>query len=55
MKHLELVTYVNIVGGYNYNPFLNSMIYEVELPDAQVKNYAGNIIAENMLSEVDDK
>ena len=32
---------------------MNSMIYEVEFPDGKVKGYAVNIIAENMLSQVD--
>ena len=35
------------------NPFLNSIIYDVEFPDGQVKEYAANIIAENMLTQVD--
>jgi hypothetical protein len=29
------------------------MIYEVEFPDGQLREYAANIIAENMLSQVD--
>ncbi len=32
---------------------LNLIIYEVEFPDGQVKEYAANIIAENMLTQVD--
>ena len=40
-------------GKYDDNPFLNSMIYEVEFPDGQVKEYAANVIAENMLTQVD--
>jgi hypothetical protein len=28
------------------------MIYEVEFPDGQIKEYAANIIAENMLTQV---
>ena len=35
------------------NPFLNTIIYEVEFPDGQVKDYAANAIAENMLTQVD--
>jgi hypothetical protein len=34
---------------------LNSMIYEVEFPDGQVKEYGASIIAENMLTQVDEK
>ena len=29
-----------VVGSYNTNSMLRSMIYEVELPDVQVKDYA---------------
>ena len=40
-------------GTYDANPYLNSMIYEVQFPDGQVKEYAANVIAENMLTQVD--
>jgi hypothetical protein len=33
----------------------NTMVYEVEFPDGQVREYAANIIAENMLTQVDSK
>ena len=33
--------------------YLNSIIYDVEFPDGQVKEYAANIIAENILTQVD--
>eukprot|EP00957_Ditylum_brightwellii_P117464 8959032-Ditylum_brightwellii.AAC.1 len=32
---------------------LNSTIYEVEFPDVEVKEYAANVIAENMLAQLD--
>lgn len=41
------------VGTYCDNPIMNSIVYEVEFPDGQVKEYAANIIAENMLTQVD--
>ncbi len=41
------------IGTYDDNPMLNSMLYEVEFPDGQVKEYSANIIAENMLTQVD--
>jgi hypothetical protein len=41
-------------GTYDENPYLNSMIYEVEFPDGQIKEYAANMIAENMLTQVDE-
>jgi hypothetical protein len=40
-------------GTYDDNPILNSIIYEVEFPDGQVKEYTANVIAENMLTQVD--
>lgn len=43
----------NVVGTYDDNPYQNSIVYEVEFPDGQVKEYAANLIAENMLSQVD--
>ena len=42
-----------VTGTYYNNPYLNSTIYDVEFPDGQVKEYAANIIAENMLTQVD--
>ena len=43
-----------VTGTYdNNNPYLNSIFYDVEFPDGQVKAYAANITAENMLTQVD--
>jgi hypothetical protein len=42
-----------VVGTYDENPILNSIVYEVEFPDGQVKEYSANTIAENMLTQVD--
>ena len=39
----------NMVGKYDNNPMLNSIMYEVEFADGTVKEYGANIIAENML------
>ena len=50
-----LVPKHKIVGNYDANPMLNSMIYGVESPDGQVKDYGANIIAKNILSKVYDK
>jgi Reverse transcriptase (RNA-dependent DNA polymerase) len=40
-------------GTYDENPLLNSMTYDVEFPDGEVKEYSANVIAENLLSQVD--
>ena len=39
-------------GTYHDNPFLNTVTYDIELSDGQVKEYGANIIAENMLTQV---
>ena len=33
---------------------MNSTIYDAEFPDGTVKEYSANVIAENMLSQVDE-
>jgi hypothetical protein len=38
---------------YDDNSMLNSVIYDIEFPDSQTKEYAANTIAENMLTQVD--
>ena len=43
------------IGTYDDNPMLNTMVYEIEFPDGQVKEYSANIIAENMLTQVDSE
>ena len=41
------------VGRYDENPYLNSIVYEVEFEDGQMQEYSANLIAENMLTQVD--
>ena len=43
----------NVVGSYDEKPFLNSIIYDVEFNDGTVKEYSANVIAENMLTQVE--
>ena len=40
-------------GSYDENPFLNSLMYDVEFADGTIKEYSANVIAENMLTQVD--
>ena len=42
-----------VAGKYDDNPYLNSIMYEVELADGRIKEYGANIIAENMLAQID--
>jgi hypothetical protein len=37
------------IGTYSDNPKMNSIVYEVEFPDGGLREYAANILAENML------
>ena len=43
-----------ILGTYDDNPSLNSIVYDVEFPDGTIREYAANVIAENMLTQVDE-
>ena len=43
----------NIVGTYDDNPYANTMVYDVEFDNGEVKEYAANVIAENMYAQVD--
>ena len=43
-----------IVGTYNENPILNTLTYDVEFPDGEIREYGANIIAENMFSQIDN-
>ena len=45
----------NPVGRRNTNPILDSRVYEVEFPDGHVEEYAANVIAECIYSQVDDE
>ena len=42
-----------VAGEYDDNPMLNSIVYDVEFPDGTVREYSANLIAENMLTQVD--
>jgi hypothetical protein len=41
------------IGTYSDNPIMNSIVYEVKFPDGELKEYAANILAENMVCQVD--
>jgi len=42
-----------VIGAFHENPILNMLVYTCELPDGTTKEYAANIIAENVLYEAD--
>ena len=43
------------IGTFNDTPIFNLIVYDVEFSDGKVKEYAVNVIAENMLSQVDNE
>jgi hypothetical protein len=44
----------NLVGTYNSNPILNTIVYLAEFPDGSISEYAANIIAESIYNQVND-
>ena len=44
----------NVIGTYDSNPLLNSIVYDVEFLDSAIKQYSANIITQNMFSQVDE-
>ena len=41
-----------VIGAHINNPHLSTLVYDVKFPDGDVKKYATNLIAENILSQV---
>ena len=41
-------------GNYNDIPILNTVLYDVQFPDGAIKPYSENLIADNILMQVDD-
>ena len=42
-----------VIENYNDIPVLKTMLYDVQFPDGSVKPYSANLIAENILTQVD--
>ena len=47
--------YESSTGEVNYNPMHDKYLYEVEYPVVMTEQLAANIIAENMMSQVDSE
>ena len=43
-----------ITGSCDYNPFLNTLTYNVEFPDGEIGDHQTNVINKNMHDQVDD-
>ena len=44
-----------IVGTYDTNPLMNTLVYDVKFTDGDVREFSANIICENMYSQVDNE
>lgn len=55
VKHRTVDHNGNTARCYNDNLHLNTMVYDVEFPYGKVKEYSANIIAENILTQVDEE
>ena len=40
-------------GEYSDEPFMKLIVYEVDFPEKQVREYSANIIAQNVITQVD--
>ena len=45
----------NVKGKAHPNPWLDTRVYDVEFEDGTIKQYSANIIAQNILSQVDEE
>ena len=43
-----------VIGHFDVNPLLNNVIYDIEFADGTIKEYAANVIAQNMYAAVFD-
>ena len=52
VNQISVAPDVTTTGEYINEPFMNSIVYEVEFPDNQVREYSSRIIAQNMITLV---
>ena len=43
-----------VIGQFHVNPLLNNIIYDVEFADGTIKEFAANIVAQNIYSAMSD-
>jgi len=43
------------IGKQNNNPILDMHVYEVQFPDGHMEEFAANVIAESLYSQIDDE
>ena len=62
-EHLQMENFLGLsldekgrfIRNLNENPLLNTLIYDFEFPDVNIKKYEDNIIAENILVNYDSE
>ena len=42
-----------MIGQHHKNPLLNTFVYDIEFPNGDLREYTANIIAVNLLAQVD--
>ena len=42
-----------MIGNWNANPILNTLVYECEFDNGTIREYSANLIASNIYEEVD--
>ena len=55
LKHRSLAPNGKTTGEYSYEFIMNLIVCEVDFPDKQVRDYSVNILAHNMITQVDHK
>ena len=45
----------NIIGKYDSNPILNTMVYDVKFTDGSIHEYGENVMVDNIYSQVDSE
>ena len=43
------------IGNYNPNPLKDTCVYDVMFPDGAIEQYAANVIADNLMNQVDSE
>ena len=44
----------NVIGNYNKDPIINTGIYDVDFQDGVIKPHSANVIAQNILNQVNN-
>ena len=42
------------IGSHDHNPFLKTLLYDVNFSDGEIKEHSANVMAENIHSQMDE-